>query len=79
MKLIVFLLVLSLKSLQAEMTAGEMFTKTSKNGDLKAIEMRRQGTDHSASPITPARGRSRHSIGSYLRQEAASHDQVDPW
>jgi ankyrin repeat protein len=38
MKWIFFLLVLSLQSLQAEMTAGEMFTKASRDDDLKTIE-----------------------------------------
>ena len=38
MKWIFFLSVLSLQSLQAEMTAGEMFTKASRDGDLKTIE-----------------------------------------
>ncbi len=38
MKLVFFLLVLSLKSLQGESAAGQMFVKATKDGDLKTIE-----------------------------------------
>jgi len=38
MKSIFFLLVLSLNSLQAEVTAGQMFVKATKDGDLETIE-----------------------------------------